>query len=167
MFGFTGTFMMILSCMWTLSNFIHHASSPWPPLSPFTIPKQYKKQTKKKKQQEQVTKKFWNENKGWNPKKPTKLDANDTTTVSYSQSLLLISACTHTVHNYAFRICTCVFGYWSNHISNLLFPSVDSPTLGSWQWPLGDSNSACGKRSWYQCQRQRWSMWMSLHITMY
>ena len=31
MFGFTGSFMLILSCMWTLSNFIDRTSSPCPP----------------------------------------------------------------------------------------------------------------------------------------
>ena len=70
---------MILSCMWTLSNFIDHASSPWPPLLPrlsFTIPKQqYKTHTQKKKTAGTSHKKFseWKQahvgmelNESWN-----------------------------------------------------------------------------------------------------
>ena len=66
LFGFTGSFMMVLSCIYVNIIILYrHASSLQPPLPPLslTIPKQQYKKTTKKKQQKQVTKSFLKENK--------------------------------------------------------------------------------------------------------
>ena len=94
MFGFTGSFMMILSFMWTLSCFIDHASSPWPRLHLSSLLPFLNNKTKKR--QEQVAKTFSELKQahvGMDPKKPTKLDGNDTTTLSLHPYILCQSRC--------------------------------------------------------------------------
>ena len=92
MFGFTAWKHLNLWRFLVVCEHYHtidHASSPRPPLPPFfflTIPKQhYKKAT-------YTSQKNFSEWKqthvGCNPKKPTKLDGNDTTTLSHDLYIL-------------------------------------------------------------------------------
>ena len=97
--------MMILSFMWTKNSILLSyfktmhlllgLPSNLPSLLPFL-------NNNTKKATEQVTKSFLNENKrvrGWNPQKTTKLDGNDTTTLSllfvYLQQLTTLNSSRH------------------------------------------------------------------------
>ena len=112
MFGFTGSFMIILSLMRILS-YLPPCIFPlaFPPTSLLSY---HSQTTRQKNSRNKSQKSFLNKNKhmqGWNPKKPTKLDGNDTTTLSHHLYILCHSFCQqctpqNSLHALGLFICT-------------------------------------------------------------